>query len=83
MRDVEGCLDGAPVGVSPALEEFLEESPIQVIDGVVESEEDKLRDVVLVESAGDVGASAVAVRQLAVRGIATIGRRLRVRQRHQ
>ena len=66
-------LDGTSVGVGPALEELLEEGLVEVVDGVVEGEEDELGDVLLAEAAGDVGASAVAVGQLAVAGVTAVG----------
>ena len=75
-KDYSTHLDGTPVGVCPALEEVLEEGLVEVVDGVVEGQEDELRDVVGVEAAGDLGAPAPAVGQAAVAGVATLGRGL-------
>ena len=61
VRHVEGGLDGAAVGVVAAAEEVLIELLVQVVDGVIEGEEDELRDLVGRVAAGDVAAAAVAV----------------------
>ena len=58
---VEGGLDGAAIGVVAASEEVLVELLVQVVDGVIEGEEDELRDLVWRVAAGDVAAAAVAV----------------------
>ena len=61
MGHVEGGLDGAAVGVVAAAEEVLVELLVQVVDGVIEGEEDELRDLVWGVAAGDLAAAAVAV----------------------
>lgn len=46
MRNVEGCGDGAAVGVGAAfLEQILVQALVQVVDGVVEGEQHDLGDL--------------------------------------
>ena len=54
-------LDGTTVGIFPALIELLEEGLIEIIDGVVESEKDQLRDLLRLVAAGNLFAATVAV----------------------
>ena len=61
VADVERRLDGAAVGVVAVAEQILVELLVEVVDGVVEGEEDELRDLVSRVAAGDVAAAAVAV----------------------
>ncbi len=55
-------LDWTAIGIEASLEEFLEESPIEAVDCVVEREQDELRRALLGQAARYGGAPAVAVR---------------------
>ena len=61
VADVERRLDWAAVGVVAVAEQILVKLLVEVVDGVVEGEEDELRDLVSRVAAGDVAAAAVAV----------------------
>ena len=58
VGDVEGCVDGAPVGIFLALREQLTrvQIPVLVVDGVVEGDDHHLGDVLRYEAAGHQGA---------------------------
>ena len=58
---VEGGLDGTAVGVEPVVEQLVVEGLVQVVDGVVKGEEDKLGDLLRRVASRDLLASAVAV----------------------
>jgi len=70
MGNVKRRLDWATVGVDSVVEEFLEELFVETVDGVVEGEEDELRNALLGQVSGNVGAAAVAVGDAANVGIA-------------
>jgi len=73
---VEGGLHGAPIGVEPPPEEVLVELLVQIVDSIVEGKEDELGDLVSSEAPGDVLASTVAIRDLAIGWVAVFCRRL-------
>ena len=61
MGNVEGRLDGAPIGVVTVSKEILVELLVQVIDGIIKGEKDKLGNLVRTVPSGDVSSSTVAV----------------------
>jgi len=65
VRHVEGSFDGTAVGVEPAAKEVFIEGLVEIVDGVVKREHDKLGNLVGGVTTRDVFSSAVAVRNLA------------------
>ena len=61
VADVERCLDWAAVGVVAVAEQILVELLVEVVDGIVEGEEDKLGNLISSVAPGDVFASTVAI----------------------
>ena len=61
MGHVEGGLDGAAIGVVAAAEEVLVELLVQVVDGVVEGQEDKLGNLVRTVTSGNISSSTIAI----------------------
>ena len=65
VRDIERRLDRASVGIEPVPEQPCVEPEIDIIDGIVKGQHDKLRDLFFGQVAWYLCPAAVAVRQLA------------------
>ena len=61
MGDVEGRLDREPVGVVSVCEEVLVELLVEIIDGVIEGQEDKLGNLIWRISSWNISSSTVAI----------------------
>ena len=58
---VEGRLDRATVRIVSLREEILVKLLVQIVDGIIEGQEDKLGDLVRTVTAGNVSSSAIAI----------------------
>jgi len=70
VRDVERRLDRASVGIEPVPEQPCVEPEVDVIDGIVKGQQDKLRDLFFGQVAWYLCPAAVAFRQLTNSGVA-------------
>lgn len=61
VGNVEGGLDGAPIRVVTLSKEILVELLVQIVDGVIKGQKDKLGDLVGTVTSGDVSSSTIAV----------------------
>ena len=61
VRHVEGRLNRASVGVVTISKEILIELLVQVVDGVIEGQEDKLGDLVRTVTSGNISSSTIAI----------------------
>ena len=58
---VESGLDGTSIGIESSSEEVFIELLVQIIDGIIEGEEDKLRNLIRRVTSGNVATAAVTV----------------------
>ena len=58
---VEGCLDRTTVRIVSLREEILVKLLVQIVDGIIEGQEDKLGDLVRTVTARNVSSSAIAI----------------------